>query len=568
MQALVEVPLLPLPKFAPHEKQLLAGVAPHVGIEEPQVGELLPDIARHLIEQRSLAVHHLVVREGQHEVFVERVDQAEGQLVVVILAVHGIVPHVAERVVHPAHVPFQAEAEPSHVGRPRDAGPGGRFLRDREHARVVGMDLDVETLDEVDRFEVLAAAVAVGQPLAVLAAVVEVEHRGHGIDPQAVDVVVVEPKERARNQIVGDFVASVVEDQRAPVGMLALPWILVLVERGAVEATQPVAVPREMGRHPVDDHADAGPMQGVDQRHQVFRRSKAARGSEQADRLVAPTGRERMLRGGQELNMGESHFDTVGNEFAFEFGITEPAVRGVARPPPASEVHLIDGERRRQTVVGCPLPHPLLIAPRIAGEVDHLGGRPWRHFGPEPVGIGPIAEAPVRVDAILVERAGTDAGHEQLPDARRRHPFLHRMPLAVPAVEIRDQAHGLGIGGPDGEVHARHAVGDMQLRAEFLVALPVAALAQQMKVIVGEHGATWYRSRLRFAYRSSSVPPRNDTTVTAWPVTPHLAGERNLHGIRTVCAGGTADRDQRPSAFSLAATRHGGPHRPRGLRRG
>ena len=48
---------------------------------------------------------------------------------------------------------------------------------------MVGMDLDVETLDEVDRFEVLAAAVAVGQPFAVLTAVVEVEHRGHGIDP-------------------------------------------------------------------------------------------------------------------------------------------------------------------------------------------------------------------------------------------------------------------------------------------------------------------------------------------------------------------------------------------------
>ena len=118
VQALVEVPFLPLPEFTPHEEQLLAGMAPHVGVEEPQVGELLPDIPRHLIEQRSFAVHHLVVREGQHEVFVERVDEAEGQFVVVILAVHGIVPHVAERVVHPAHVPFQAETEPTDVGRP------------------------------------------------------------------------------------------------------------------------------------------------------------------------------------------------------------------------------------------------------------------------------------------------------------------------------------------------------------------------------------------------------------------------------------------------------------------
>ena len=103
------------------------------------------------------------------------------------------------------------------------------------------MDLLVELLEEVDGFEVLAAAEAVGNPLAFLAAVVEVQHRGDGIDAQAVDVVLVEPEQGVGEQEVADLVAAVVEDHRAPVGMLALARVGVLVERRAVEAAQAVA---------------------------------------------------------------------------------------------------------------------------------------------------------------------------------------------------------------------------------------------------------------------------------------------------------------------------------------
>ena len=80
---------------------------------------------------------HFVVRERQHEVFVEGVNQAEGQLVVVVLAMDRLVPHVAERVVHPAHVPLQAETQSAQVGGPRHARPGGRFLGDGEDAGIL-----------------------------------------------------------------------------------------------------------------------------------------------------------------------------------------------------------------------------------------------------------------------------------------------------------------------------------------------------------------------------------------------------------------------------------------------
>ena len=66
------------------------------------------------------------------------------------------------------------------------------------HAEILVGDLDhgaaVEVAEEVDRFNVLAAAELVGQPLAVLAGIVEVQHRGDRIDAETVDVVLLAPE--------------------------------------------------------------------------------------------------------------------------------------------------------------------------------------------------------------------------------------------------------------------------------------------------------------------------------------------------------------------------------------
>ena len=120
-----------------------------------------------------------------------------------------------------------------------------------------------------DRLEVLAAAELVGDPLAGLPRVVEVEHRGDGVHAQPVDVELAQPVERVAHQERPHLVPAVVEDERAPVLVLALPRIGVLVEGGAVEAGQPVRVLREMAGHPVEHDAEAGLVTGVDQRAEV-----------------------------------------------------------------------------------------------------------------------------------------------------------------------------------------------------------------------------------------------------------------------------------------------------------
>ena len=115
----------------------------------------------------------------------------------------------------------------------------------------------VELLEERDRVEVLAAAELVGDPLALAARVVEVQHRGDRVDADPVGVVLAQPEQRVGDQEVADLVAAEVEHERAPVRMRAAPRVGVLVQRGAVEARERELVAREVGGDPVEDHADA-----------------------------------------------------------------------------------------------------------------------------------------------------------------------------------------------------------------------------------------------------------------------------------------------------------------------
>ena len=68
-----------------------------------------------------------------------------------------------------------------------------------------------------------------------------------------------------RDEEVADLVPAVVENVGAPVAVLAAAGVGVLVQRRAVEQPQSVAVAGKMGRHPIQDHADAGLVQHVEQ---------------------------------------------------------------------------------------------------------------------------------------------------------------------------------------------------------------------------------------------------------------------------------------------------------------
>jgi len=167
-------------------------------------------------------------------------------------SVNRLVTHIAERIVHPPHVPLQAESEPSQVGGTRDHRPRRRFLRDRHDIGILRIHEFIEPAEESDRFQVLPSAVLIRQPFAVFTRVVAIEHRRDGIDAKPVDMKLSKPVERVGDEKITHLVAAVVEDQGIPIGMLSLSWVLMLKQRGAVESRQAVLVLWEMRGGPVE----------------------------------------------------------------------------------------------------------------------------------------------------------------------------------------------------------------------------------------------------------------------------------------------------------------------------
>src|SRR6267154_6304618 len=138
------------------------------------------------------------MRKRQHEIFGEGVDEGEGDFVVFVLAVDGIGRKIFEGVVHPAHVPFEAEAEAAEIDGARDAWPSGGFFGNSENAGEAAVRYFVHALEEVNGVKIFASAVAIGHPFAGLARVIEVEHGSDGVNAEAIDVIFVEPEKRVR----------------------------------------------------------------------------------------------------------------------------------------------------------------------------------------------------------------------------------------------------------------------------------------------------------------------------------------------------------------------------------
>ena len=86
-----------------------------------------------------------------------------------------------------------------------------------------------------------------------------------GIDPKRIEMEFLQPIERTADQEVADFIAAVVVDERPPIPVFTQPRIFMLVEGGAIEPGKAMSVLGEVRGDPVDDDADAGLVQGVDQ---------------------------------------------------------------------------------------------------------------------------------------------------------------------------------------------------------------------------------------------------------------------------------------------------------------
>lgn len=88
--------------------------------------------------------------------------------------------------------------------------------------------------------------------MARFARIIEIEHGRDSVNAKTVDVEFIQPEEGVGNEEVLNFVAAIVIDERAPVGMRALARIFVLVEMRAVEEGEAVSVAGEVRRGPIE----------------------------------------------------------------------------------------------------------------------------------------------------------------------------------------------------------------------------------------------------------------------------------------------------------------------------
>ena len=328
------------------------------------------------------------------------------------------------------------------------------------------------------------AAVNVGHPLAVVLAVVQVEHGGHSVHADAVGVVFLRPEQSVGDQEVGDLRSGVIVNQGSPVGMGSLSGIPVLVEAGAVVLRHAPGISGEVGGNPVQNHPDALAVHVVHEIHEIIRRAVPAGGGVISAHLVAPGGVQGMLHHRQKLHVGVPHLLDVLRQFRGDLPVivkfrADDGVPLLVRlnllSHKGTQMQLVDGHGLGLRVRLGPLVHPGLVVPFILFNVPDHGGRVGAQL--RVVGVGVRLQNGISVhllDLVFVERSLLQAGDEQLI-----HPValveLHLMPSAVPEVEVSHHAHAHGAGGPHGEQHALHPVHGHGVGAQLLVNLIVDA---------------------------------------------------------------------------------------------
>ena len=108
------------------------------------------------------------------------------------------------------------------------------------------------------------------QPLAILLAVVEIQHGCHSVHTKSVYMEFLDPEQSICREEVGNLIAAIVEYISAPVRMLSSSWIRMLIEWHSIETSKSVCIPREMCRYPIEDNADSLAVHVINEIHKIY----------------------------------------------------------------------------------------------------------------------------------------------------------------------------------------------------------------------------------------------------------------------------------------------------------
>ena len=62
--------------------------------------------------------------KGQDKVFAVCIHHGKGQIIVMVFSMDSVLAKVQQGVVHPSHIPFEAETKAAQMGRRSDPCPG------------------------------------------------------------------------------------------------------------------------------------------------------------------------------------------------------------------------------------------------------------------------------------------------------------------------------------------------------------------------------------------------------------------------------------------------------------
>ena len=441
-----------------------------IGIEYTKVVEFIVVIAGHFPDQRTFSVHHLVVAQGQNKILGKRVGHGERERVVVSLTVQRIERHIPQHIVHPAHVPLEQEPQSPVVVGLCDERKRSRLLGDHHDRRLRLKRRRVQLPQKVDGLQVFAPAEPVR--LVVWPVIVEIQHRGHRVDPDTVSMKLREPVAGIRDQKRAHLGLAVIIDPRRPVGVLVHRGVGELIAARTVKFIEPVPILRKMRRHPIENHADVPLVRLVDEILEVLRCAVPVRRRVVARDLIAPRGVVGIFHNRQQLHVRIAHVLHVGKKLASQ--LPEAQNASVLVPLPRARVHLVNIDRPPKDV--------FLSAPgSIQAVVPHKAifrlndtRRIRQHPAAVSVGVRLIDRPAVFcLDAELIALACLCEFGKHLPHAAADR--LHRKVLLIPEVEISRHANRLRLRRPSPEDKSVYAFAHLRVAPEIPVRVRRAA---------------------------------------------------------------------------------------------
>mmetsp|Transcript_7784 Transcript_7784/g.22271 ORF Transcript_7784/g.22271 Transcript_7784/m.22271 type:complete len:272 (-) Transcript_7784:697-1512(-) len=211
----------------------------------------------------------------------------------------------------------------------------------------------------------------VGNPFAILAVEVAVQHCRHSVDTHAVNVVAIDPEQGGAEQVRTDLILCEVENTCSPLHMLALPWVFVFVSRRPVVIHQGPLVLAEVGGDIVHDDPDAGLMQRIHEEFEIFGGAQLGIARIMACHLVSPRTFVGVMRQRQQLKVIEIQRVHVLDERIHDVAVIQDLALRCAAP--RGKVYLVDGHRLPPQLVAFRETFPALDPCPIAPSETGLG---------------------------------------------------------------------------------------------------------------------------------------------------------------------------------------------------